>query len=123
MAAYLTHYPKINIELRLCDVPADPLGDGVDIAFRGGPLQDSSMIARPLPAFYATVLCAAPSYLRQHGAPRIPQELMLHHCLGRTRWGPNPSRFIGPADPVAMAANYRLRVDQGPALRELAWPA
>ena len=31
------------------------------------------------------VLCAAPSYLEQNGAPEKPHELVAHNCLIHTR--------------------------------------
>ena len=46
----------------------DLLAEGIDVAFRAGPLQESSLVARRLgPVPY--VMCAAPDYLREHGTP------------------------------------------------------
>lgn len=121
VSRFLAQYPRIDIELVLTDAPVDPVGDGVDLAFRVGPLADSSLIARPLPSYYQMVLCAAPDYLARRGMPAVPQDLLEHDCLGHTRWGPNHAwRFDGPEGPIEVPVTYRLRIDNGPALREAA---
>ena len=121
VSGYLARYPDVDIQLRLSDALADSANRGMDIIFRVGPLQDSAMVARPLPSFYTMVVCAAPSYLHVHGTPQTPHDLIQHRCLGHMRWGSDHVwRFQGPQGPVEVAVDYRLRVDQGPALRELA---
>ncbi|WP_199032233.1 LysR family transcriptional regulator [Ralstonia sp. ASV6] len=121
VARFLAHHPGIDIELMLTDAPVDPVGDGVDLAFRVGPLVDSSLIARPLPSYYRMVVCAAPDYLARRGMPTVPHDLLSHDCLGHTRWGPSHAwRFDGPDGPIEVPVSYRLRIDNGPALREAA---
>jgi DNA-binding transcriptional LysR family regulator len=121
VSRFLAQYPGIDIELVLTDASVDPVGDGVDLAFRIGPLADSSWIARPLPSYYRMVVCAAPEYLARRGTPAAPRDLLGHDCLGHTRWGPAHAwRFDGPDGPIEVPVTYRLRIDSGPALREAA---
>jgi DNA-binding transcriptional LysR family regulator len=121
VATFLAQYPGIDIELVLTDAPVDPVGDGVDLVFRIGPLADSSLVARSLPSYYQMVVCAAPDYLARRGTPAVPHDLLKHDCLGHTRWGPRHAwRFDGPDGQIEISVTYRLRIDNGPALREAA---
>ena len=47
---------------------------------RMGLPKDHNLIARPI-AKLETVLVAAPDYLRQHGTPKQPSDLLTHNCL------------------------------------------
>lgn len=121
VAAFLAQHPNVDIELVLTDAPIDPIAAEVDLAFRIGPLADSSLVARPLPTYYHMVVCASPEYLARRGTPATPEELLGHDCLGHTRWGPRHTwRFEGPDRPIEVPVVYRLRADNGPALREAA---
>jgi DNA-binding transcriptional LysR family regulator len=120
LADFLAAHPRIEAELVLADRPADPVGDGLDLAFRVGPLPDSGLIARTLQP-YRVVLCAAPDYLARRGVPAAPHDLAAHDCLGLTHWGRRyPWRFNGPDGGVEVEVRFRLRIDNGPALREAA---
>lgn len=121
LAAFRRKHPRIEIELMLSDGPVDLIGDGVDLAFRLGPLVDSGLIARPLEQFYRMVVCASPAYLALHDVPQVPQDLMRHDCLGHTRWGPHHAwRFMAGVETVEVPVRYALRIDHGLALREAA---
>ncbi|MDB1123411.1 LysR family transcriptional regulator [Vibrio algarum] len=67
-------YPEVVIELHMNNRLVDVIGEGFDIAFRTGQLQDSSMVARHL-ARNRSVLVASPEYLRRYGEPQSIEEL------------------------------------------------
>ncbi len=73
-------HPGISIELVLSDGYVDLAGQGMDIAVRLGELKDSSLKAVRL-ASNQRVVCAAPSYLAKHAAPKVPSDLLAHNCL------------------------------------------
>lgn len=73
-------YPRVEIRLRLSDHVIDLLSESVDVAVRMAALPDSSLMVRKI-ADCTRVLCAAPSYLDQHGRPSDPDELLQHNCL------------------------------------------
>ncbi|MDH3472633.1 MAG: LysR family transcriptional regulator [Rhodospirillales bacterium] len=73
-------YPKIDVQLRLSDHLLDLLSEAVDVAVRMAIMQDSSLITRKI-MDCERVLCAAPSYIDAHGAPRSPDDLLSHDCL------------------------------------------
>ena len=74
IAEYLQQYPDVVIDLDLNDRVVDLVEDGYDVAVRIGPLQDSSLVARPL-APQRLLVCASPDYLRRNGTPATPEDL------------------------------------------------
>ncbi|AZO55648.1 MAG: LysR family transcriptional regulator [Mesorhizobium sp.] len=77
---FLALYPKTNVELRLTDDKLNLVEDGIDLAFRTGTLQDSTLIARKLGAA-RRLLCASPDYLARYGMPESPADLARHRCV------------------------------------------
>jgi DNA-binding transcriptional LysR family regulator len=58
----------------------DQIEDGIDLAFRFGPLESSSLIARRI-LTYRHRLVASPSYCAKHKAPEDPAELLQHQLI------------------------------------------
>ncbi|AZO48346.1 MAG: LysR family transcriptional regulator [Mesorhizobium sp.] len=77
---FLEIYPKTKVELRLTDDKLNLVEDGIDLAFRTGVLQDSTLIARKLGSTHRQ-LCASPDYLARHGAPEASADLAHHQCV------------------------------------------
>jgi DNA-binding transcriptional LysR family regulator len=77
---FLQRYPEMKLELSISDTLVDLLEEGADMAVRTGVPRDSSLIARHI-CDTERVICAAPSYLARHGAPRTPDDLVHHNCL------------------------------------------
>lgn len=75
-------HPSLVVDLRLEDRVVDLLGDGVDVAIRGGvALPDSTVVvAHPLFAFERVVV-ASPAYLRRRGGIVHPADLARHDAL------------------------------------------
>lgn len=88
---FLAEHPQVQLDFVLSDVVADLIEDRIDVAFRAGPLQDSSYVARRIFASYGELL-ASPTYLAAHGTPVNLQELSEHQCVvqpdasGYTTW-------------------------------------
>lgn len=77
---FLEMHPDVEIDLNISDQPSGALEEGVDLAIRTGPLDESSMVARRISTM-SRVICAAPAYLRRYGTPRTPDDLQQHNCL------------------------------------------
>ena len=70
----LREYPGLSVNL-VTGIPApDLIANGLDIVVRVGALQDSNLFSRRLGAM-PMVVCAAKSYLAQHGTPEKPGEI------------------------------------------------
>lgn len=74
-------YPNIVVDISLSDEIVDLYLDHTDIAFRTGPIQDSSLVARRIGSTYRKIV-AAPAYLAKFGVPHSLDELVEHNCLG-----------------------------------------
>jgi len=75
-------YPEIEVRLRLSDHNVDIMREGIDVAFRLGVLEDSSLKRRGIMEC-ERVLAASPAYLARRGEPTRPDELVgeRHDCL------------------------------------------
>ncbi len=73
-------YPEIDLELELSEDSAPLIPKRFDVGIRMGALNDASFVARPLGPL-RLLLCAAPSYLAEHGKPSTPDDLAQHRLL------------------------------------------
>ena len=81
---FLEQHPAVELEITISDEPLPAAMEGIDLAIRNGPLEESSLVARRI-CNLERVICAAPSYLARHGTPRTPDDLQQHNCLWITR--------------------------------------
>lgn len=73
-------FPDIAVDLLLDDRPADFAAEQIDVAFRNGRIEDSSIIAKQLIPMQM-VLCASRSYADKRGLPSTLEELSQHDCI------------------------------------------
>lgn len=74
-ARYMEDHPHVNVEVLLGDRYVDLIDAGVDVAIRIGKLEDPGLVTRRL-APCRMVVCASPAYLKRHGTPRKPDDLL-----------------------------------------------
>lgn len=109
-------HPNVRVDVHVEDSP-DPAVHEFDLAVLSRTaLVDPNVIARPIVLSHA-VLCAAPGYLKRHGTPKVPEDLLKHRFL-RLRLAnvrPGPLRLIDPGEqdrdtevdvPAVMTANH-----------------
>jgi DNA-binding transcriptional LysR family regulator len=83
---FMQAHPGLQLQLSVADRVLDVLRDEVDVAIRFGTPADSRLVARLLVA--SSPLCSAsPDYLRRHGTPQTPQDLLRHNCITFDRGG------------------------------------
>ncbi|SNS72832.1 LysR family transcriptional regulator [Sphingopyxis indica] len=81
LAAFMAQHPAVEVELTLSDARHDLVAEGIDLALRIAPLDDSSLLARTIAPVAASVI-ASPAYLERHGTPRHPLDLAAHRLIG-----------------------------------------
>lgn len=73
-------HTDVTISLNLSDRVVDLAGEGFDCAVRVGDFPDSSLVSVRL-ADNRRMCVAAPSYLKRHGTPEHPSDLLKFDCL------------------------------------------
>jgi DNA-binding transcriptional LysR family regulator len=83
IASFAATNPYLNVSLMLDDLSFrsyDFIERGFDVAVHTTPVRNSNLVARKI-ANLRWLLCAAPAYLKKHGEPQQPRELVRHQCL------------------------------------------
>jgi DNA-binding transcriptional LysR family regulator len=114
---FLRANPQVQVRLLLLDRLVSLADEGMDLAVRLGPLEDSTLKAR-LIGQVQEVLCASPGYLDLRGVPRTPEQLAKHDCIAFTATTPIPDRwsFTGPSGRErTVGVRVRLVVNAGDA--------
>jgi len=77
---FLERYPEVKLELSLNDRLVDLVEEGADVAVRMAPMADSTLIARRICDVHRRIV-ATPAYLKRHGRPGAPEDLVDHNCV------------------------------------------
>jgi DNA-binding transcriptional LysR family regulator len=105
---YLQRYPEVSASCWFLDRVVNMMDEGVDVAVRIGELPDSSMQAIRV-GKVGLVICAAPSYLEQHGIPQNPGELAAHSIISTSAVTPTPEwRMVENGEPRCVKLQPRL---------------
>lgn len=89
--SFVTAYPEVSVELVVTNRKVDLIAEGVDLAVRVGPLEDSNLIARKFISSQIG-LFASPEYLDRKGTPTTASDLKDHTMVrmmldrGRNRY-------------------------------------
>lgn len=108
--------PDVEIDLILTDRVIDLVDEGIDLAFRIGKLNDSTMIGRPLMP-YRMAICASPDYLKKYGTPHHPDELSEHHLISLTVSSRSPWTLSKGHERIEVPLHSKLTINNGQALR------
>ncbi|HZF32823.1 MAG TPA: LysR family transcriptional regulator, partial [Candidatus Angelobacter sp.] len=87
LAELARRHPLLSVRASYSDRFVDLVGEGFDCAVRVGYLADSNLIARRVGPIHGR-LVASPDYIKEHGAPDTPDELLMHQALmqGTEAW-------------------------------------
>ncbi|MFM0169762.1 LysR family transcriptional regulator [Paraburkholderia sediminicola] len=81
LAAFLSDYPRVFLDVVVADHYADLALDRIDVAIRIGlPNRDANLVVRKL-ADNPRYVVASHDYLERSGMPQTPQALDAHECL------------------------------------------
>ncbi len=115
-------HPELSLDVQLNDARVDLVTEGIDLAIRGGTLDDSGLVARQLGEL-AMVVVASRSYLTQSADSRpaivTPMALEQHECLSFSLWRDARWRFEDEQGRVhAVNVTGRWRFNQGAPIRQ-----
>ena len=116
LAELAKRHPLLHVHASYSDRFVDIVGEGFDAAVRVGYLPDSNLIARRVGPIYGKYV-ASPSYIKEHGAPETPDELLNHEALmqGTETW-----RFMDGDKIISVNPRGRFKADNGTALTSAA---
>ncbi|OAN11121.1 LysR family transcriptional regulator [Photobacterium jeanii] len=77
---FLADNPQVNLRCNVTDSNIDFYRDAVDMALRYGSPTDASMYGFKI-CNVPRLLCVSPAYLKKHGTPQHPDELLDHNGL------------------------------------------
>src|SRR5216683_4408797 len=121
LSAFLAEHPDLDIEFVLDDRHLDLVNEGIDVSLRMGAMPDSNMTARRI-AEGRRIVVATPAYLKRHGTPRSPGELISHQAVIYTPGGGGESwkswTFRKATAEVSVVLRGRLKMTAAEGLRE-----
>ena len=81
LSEYMSMYPEVQLHMDFNDRKVDVVQDGYDLVIRATrDLDESSLVCRKIYQAKAYTV-ASPAYLRKHGRPEHPEELVNHACI------------------------------------------
>lgn len=80
LPGFLKRFPRITLELKLTTELLDLVAEGVDLAIRTGPVNETGVNFIKL-APNRRVVCGTPGYIRARGVPKTPDDLQAHTCI------------------------------------------
>jgi DNA-binding transcriptional LysR family regulator len=112
LAELARRHPLLSVITLYGDRFVDIVADGFDCAVRVGYLSDSNLIARRIGPIQGK-LVASPAYIKEHGEPETPDEVMRHQALlqGTEAW-----HFIDGDKKITIHPQGRFKADNGVAL-------
>jgi len=115
---FMVANPEITIELEFSDRRTNLIEGGFDLAIRITDRLEPGDVARKIGSSRSVVV-AAPGYIKRHGRPRHPKDLIRHECFGyvlatrsswafsldgKTEWFPVAGRLEANSGDALLAA-------------------
>jgi DNA-binding transcriptional LysR family regulator len=112
LANLAQRHPLLQLQTSFSDHFVDVVNEGFDAAIRIGHLPDSNLIARRIGPIFGK-LVASPAYIRTHGEPQTPDEIVNHEAVSQIAetW-----RFIDNGKVITVNPRGRFTANNGQAL-------
>lgn len=118
--SFMSANPAVTLDVTLSDRIVDLVDEGFDLAVRIARLPSSSLISRRLTST-RMILCASRAYLREHGVPDHPSQLVDHTVLAYSLLAMGENwEFDGPDGHVSVKVSPRMRTNSGDTCRAAA---
>lgn len=116
LGGFRAQHPGIILDLILDDRRVDLLGEGIELALRGGAIADSTIIARRFDRPRRLVVTSQ-AWLAEHTAPEHPRELIGQAWIEYATWSGVAWRFTRGEESETVAFDPALRVSAAESLR------
>lgn len=121
LKAYTQQYPEVRVHLEVANRYLDIIDNNIDVAIRTREYEPDSNITIRRLAETRRILAAAPAYLAERGAPRVPSDLSAHSLLIYTLANnPTELRFTRGQETESLTVKGVLESTDGQVLRAAA---
>ncbi|WP_263139729.1 LysR family transcriptional regulator [Pseudomonas sp. RIT-PI-AD] len=86
VSEFIALHPQVTVDLLVNSESVNLVEERIDLALRITNQLDPNLIARKL-GVCRSVVCATPAYLKRHGTPQHPDDLLRHNCLSYSHFG------------------------------------
>jgi len=112
LSSFVAPHPALRLDFVLTDERQDLVSGAIDAAIRIGPLTDSTGAVALKLGRMPRVLVASPSYLKQAGTPRRPEDLRKHAIImGTASRGTDAWTFTKKGQSIAVDVEGRINVN------------
>ncbi len=103
---FVKRFPQMHCRVMLMDRVVNLLEEGVDVGIRIAHLEDSSLVALPMGEIRRAIV-ASPAFLREHGRPQHPNDLVKANCVRLVGYAPHwgPFREGGKTFKLTVSGN------------------
>jgi len=108
---FVQQHEKMRCSMVLLDRVVNLLEEGVDVGIRIGEPEDSSLVAQNV-GYIRRLVVASPAWLRRHGVPQHPKDLLKANCVRITDHSPTWGPFIDQGKPLRLAVSGNLEFNQ-----------
>ena len=81
LGRFARDYPDIVLDVTTDDSRLDIVAEGFDAGIHFGEYIEKDMIAVRVSADLTPVIVGSPGYLKSHGRPKLPRDLLRHRCI------------------------------------------
>ncbi len=117
VSEFIARHPGVSVDLLVNSEAVNLVEERIDLALRITNQLDPNLIARRL-GVCRSVVCATPAYLRRHGTPQHPDDLMRHNCLSYSPFGRSVWTFRQDDRPWPVSLGGNLSANESMVLLE-----
>ena len=81
LGQFARDYPDVVLDVTTDDSRMDIVAEGFDAGIHFGEYIEKDMIAVRVSADLQPVIVGSPRYLKSHGRPKLPRDLLRHRCI------------------------------------------
>lgn len=108
---FVQQHEKMRCSMVLLDRVVNLLEEGIDVGIRIGEPEDSSLVAQNV-GHIRRLVVASPAWVRRHGVPKHPKDLLKANCVRLTDHSPTWGPFIDQGKPLRLAVSGNLEFNQ-----------